>query len=210
MHGTKGEERYYFSMAMETMPNRYLQPKEAEAFWGELSPCEHLVEIYGDDAAFLDSLESFVIGGLKKKESVIVIATPQHLEAMESRLRFHKIDLADVKEKDLYIALDANETLAKFMVKGWPDDERFEQLIGELLRRGRRNGKKIRAFGEMVALLWARGETEAVIRLEHLWHRFCTSEAFCLFCAYPKAGFIQNIKASIREICDAHTQAFVT
>ena len=195
---------------MATIPNRFLHPKEAEAFWGELSPCEHLVEIYGDDAAFLDSLESFVIGGLKKKESVIVIATPQHRKALDSRLRFRNIGVEAAMAKDLYIALDAEETISKFMVKGWPDDALFEQVVGDLLIRGRKNGKKIRAFGEMVALMWARGETEATIRLEHLWHRFCSSEAFCLFCAYPKAGFTQNVKASIREICEAHTQAFVT
>jgi len=197
-------------MAMATIPNRFLQPKEAEAFWGELSPCEHLVEIYGDDAAFLDSLESFAIGGLKKKESVIVIATPQHRKALESRLRFRSIDIEAMASRDLYIALDAEETISKFMVNGWPDDEQFEKVVGDLLMRGRKNGKKIRAFGEMVALMWARGETEATIRLEHLWHRFCSSEAFCLFCAYPKAGFTQNVKASIKEICEAHTQAFVT
>ena len=197
-------------MAMATLPNRFLQPKEAEAFWGELSPCEHLVEIYGDDASFLDSLEAFVIGGLKKKESVIVIATPQHLKALDSRLRFRNIDVEAATAKDLYIPLDAEETISKFMVKGWPDDALFEQVVGDLLVRGRKNGKKIRAFGEMVALMWARGETEATIRLEHLWHKFCSSEAFCLFCAYPKAGFTQNVKASIKEICEAHTQAFVT
>jgi len=129
---------------------------------------------------------------------------------LDSRLRFRKIDVEQTVAKDLYIPLDAEETLAKFMVKGWPDDELFEKLVGDLLIRGRKNGKKIRAFGEMVALMWARGETEATIRLEHLWHKFCSSEAFCLFCAYPKTGFTQNVKASIQEICEAHTQAFVT
>ncbi|UUZ48116.1 hypothetical protein LP420_35145 [Massilia sp. B-10] len=39
----------------------------------------------------------------------------------------------------------------------------------------------------MVALLWANGEREATIRLEHLWARLCKSDEFDLFCAYPRA-----------------------
>lgn len=38
---------------------------EAEVFWGDISPCEHLVQIYQDEGVFLDSLEGFVAGGDK-------------------------------------------------------------------------------------------------------------------------------------------------
>src|SRR5688500_19228341 len=52
--------------------------------------------------------------------------------------------------------------------------------------------RSVRAFGEMVAVLWANGHNGATVRLEHLWHAFCQSEAFSLFCAYPKTGFTQD------------------
>ena len=30
---------------------------EYEVFWGEISPCDHLVQIYDEDAALLDALD---------------------------------------------------------------------------------------------------------------------------------------------------------
>ena len=39
---------------------------EADVFWGEISPCEHLVQIYQDEGVFLNALEGFVAGGFKQ------------------------------------------------------------------------------------------------------------------------------------------------
>jgi hypothetical protein len=36
-----------------------------EVFWGEIAPCDHLVQIYEQEAAFMDSLEGFVGGGIR-------------------------------------------------------------------------------------------------------------------------------------------------
>jgi hypothetical protein len=177
-----------------------------EIFWGEISPCEHLVQIYQEDGAFLDALEGFVAGGLRRGEAVVVIATPAHLAGLEDRLRTAGLDVALASLDDRYVALDAKRTLAKFMVRGWPDDVLFESVVTELLQRAGRGGRRVRAFGEMVALLWAEGHTGATVRLEHLWHQMCRDRAFSLFCAYPKAGFTQDADLSIREICAAHSR----
>jgi len=36
----------------------------ADVFWGEIQPCEHLVQIYDIENVFLDTLEGFVAGEL--------------------------------------------------------------------------------------------------------------------------------------------------
>jgi hypothetical protein len=177
-------------------------------FWGEISPCEHVVEFYSDDNAYLDSLEGFVVGGLRKGDSVIVIATGAHRKALDERLAAYGVNVREAQARDQYIALDAEETLAKFMVNGWPDEELFQMVVSDLLLRARRGGRSVRAFGEMVALMWARGQNGATVRLEHLWHRLCHEKSFSLFCAYPKSGFTQSPAASIKEICSAHSRAF--
>lgn len=177
-------------------------------FWGEIAPCEHLVQIYAEQGVFLDSLEGFVAGGLLASEGVIVIATKAHLIALEQRLWVRGLDLSAARERDQYIPLDATEALSKFLVRGWPDEGLFEQFVREMLGRAGKDGRRVRAFGEMVAVLWARGQSGATIQLEHLWHRFCHSKAFSLFCAYPRSGFTQDADASIREICAAHSRVF--
>jgi hypothetical protein len=179
---------------------------EYEVFWGEISPSEHLVEFYDEDGAFLDTLEGFIGGGLRKGDSAIVIATPAHLESLGRRLRSQGLDVDAACSRDQYIALDAEYTLSQFMRKGWPDDELFGECVRGILDRTRQLGRPVRAFGEMVALLWAQGHSGATVRLEHLWHALCQSEAFSLLCAYPRTGFTQDASASLRDICAAHSR----
>ena len=55
--------------------------------WANLAPSEHLVQIYNSRDSFLDTLEGFVTGGLNKGESVVLIATPEHVDALSRRTR---------------------------------------------------------------------------------------------------------------------------
>jgi hypothetical protein len=183
--------------------NNYNAPAN---FWGEIAPCEHLVQIYSDDGVFLDALEGFVAGGLDAGDGLVVIATHAHLHALEERLRLRGFDLAAARVRDQFIALDAEETLSRFMVDGWPDDDRFHRLIAELLERAGADGRRVRAFGEMVALLWARGDCGATVRLEYLWNNLCRTSAFSLFCAYPKIGFTQSPDLAVQAICAVHSR----
>ena len=180
--------------------------REAEVFWGEISPCEHLVQIYEDDDAFLDSLEGFIAGGIMAGDGVVVIATPPHAAALNTRLTRRGIDVASAIEADQFLLLDAEDTLSQFMINDWPDDLLFRELVTRLLQRAKGEGRRVRAFGEMVALLWAQGNNGATVRLEHLWHRLCDEQSFSLFCAYPSSGFTQDASASIKEICDTHSR----
>src|ERR1700682_1816717 len=161
-----------------------------ERFWRELAPCEHSVQIYGDDLSFMDALEGYVSSGLRKRESVIVIATAAHLHELEKRLRANWLDVDRARWEDRYIALLAQETLSLFMVDGMPDEVRFSEALTPLLQRARGiENRQVRAFGEMVAVLWSQGHYGAAIELEVMWNRLQAIEQFPLFCAYPHSGF---------------------
>lgn len=180
---------------------------DAEVFWGEIAPCNHLVQIYESDDVILASLEGFVISGLKNNESVIVIATSEHVKALNRRLILRGFDINELQKNNQYIPFDANEALAMFMKKDWPDDALFMEFVKSVVFRARgENTRRVRAYGEMVAILWAKGMNGATVHLEHLWNKFCESEVFCLFCAYPKTGFTQNVHESIGHICSMHTK----
>jgi hypothetical protein len=165
-----------------------------------------VVQIYESDGIFLDALTGFVGGGIKANDCVIVIATGAHLKALEERLASYGIQVDDLVSEDRYIPLDANETLAKFMVNNWPDEALFVETVSALFARAHRQNRRVRAFGEMVALLWAKGYGGATVQLEHLWNRFCAQASFCLFCAYPKTGFTDDMNESINHICGAHSK----
>lgn len=175
-------------------------------FWAELSPCEHFVQIYEAEDVFMNTLTDFVGGGLADGQAVVVIATPAHRSELDKRLFATGFNLTAAKYRDQYISLDAHETLAKFMVDGWPDVKLFKEVVRDILDRTRHDDRKLRAFGEMVAVLWAEGRRSATVRLEHLWHQLCSAELFSLFCAYPKAGFTESPSESIAKVCAAHSK----
>lgn len=64
----------------------------------------------------------------------------------------------------------------------------------------------MRAFGEMVALLWERGDQAATVRLEHLWNDFCRMQTLLLLCAYPRRGFTRHASESITEFCAIYSK----
>lgn len=182
------------------------QPDGSPIFWGEISPSEHIAQFYDSDAVFLDTLSGYIGGGLIAGESTIIIATEPHLKALEQRLDRAGVGVAQAIVEGRYIAMDAETALNKFVVNGWPDDYLFTEFVTGLIGRAKQNGRRVRAFGEMVALLWARGDIAATIRLERLWHEICKRRDFSLLCAYPKTGCTEDASESIAEICAAHTR----
>jgi hypothetical protein len=188
---------------MKNVPNTPWLKSNTQSFWDKIAPCSHMVQFYEDNDALLNSLEGFVSGGIQADETVIVIATPLHLHSLEKRLKQMDVNVVEAILKHKYIPVDAESALSKFMVNGLPDEVKFLEFLSDLLALA--NGRKIRAFGEMVALLYQQGNKEATIRLELLWNAFCHSGALSLFCAYPKDIFGKEKEEDSLEICDAHS-----
>ena len=178
----------------------------ANAFWAEMSACEHFVQIYESEEVFMDILASFVGETLKEDHVAVVIATPAHRQELNQRLTESGHSLFALRLQDQFISLDAEQMLRKFMDNGWVDDELFFQFVADLLARATKNGRKMRVFGEMVTIMWSKGYYGAAVRLEHLWHRLCVGNSFLLFCAYPKSGFAENGSEAVAHICAAHSK----
>jgi hypothetical protein len=177
----------------------------ADTFWAEIAPCDHVIQIYESDQKFIQVLSQFVHGGLAAGDGVVVIATMQHLDALKSMLAQVGVN-TDEYLNTQYYPLVAEKTLQQFMVDGQPDEKLFNNIISALISKVRADKRKVRAFGEMVAVLWAEGNREATVRLEQLWNKFCENELFCLFCAYPKSGFAHDLNTSLNHICSAHSK----
>lgn len=173
-------------------------------FWGELAPCDHLVQIYDDETRFMETLERFIGEGLDRGEGAVVIATASHLTWLEARLRTLGHDVDAAADGGRYVGLDAAATLAQFMVDGWPDPVRFLETIGPVVSAAGRGGRQVRAFGEMVALLWAQGNAEGTLRLERLWDVFCRAGNATVFCAYPRIGATRDLGDSLAEVLALH------
>jgi len=170
---------------------------------------EHRVQFYEKDAFLLDELIGFIDAGFEAGQAGIVIATQPHLDDLERRLQERS------SPSGRYIVMDAAETLSKFMVDGWPDERLFAEVIGEVIQRaardGDRNVRRVRAFGEMVSLLWAQGAHEAAIRLEELWDGLAATLPVSVLCAYPIEGFHdEEHGGAFSRICATHSHVRAT
>jgi PAS domain S-box-containing protein len=175
--------------------------------WSTIGKSEHFVQFYEDDCFLIQSVAAFIGAGFSEGEAGIVIATKPHVEALEKRLLQQGLNPDELRAQGDYHPLDASETLAKFMVAGLPDPRLFQQVVGSLVSRITIEGRPLRAFGEMVALLWQEDNAAAAIRLEELWNALGKEHCFSLFCAYPMAGFSGDAHgASFNHICGAHTR----
>jgi hypothetical protein len=166
---------------------------------------EHTVQFYEEDQFLVDAVGEFIGSGLDVGQAAIIILTPSHRQLLEAKLRVRGIDLQQAEERGQYVALDAADTLARFMVNDDIDEKRFAEVVGGVFARVGSRYSRVRAFGEMVALLWADQKPEATIRLEKLWNNFGRLHPFSLLCAYPINAFIKESAGShFRSICSEH------
>src|SRR6266566_8891524 len=166
----------------------------------------HLVQFYEKEVFLYDRVTDFMSDGLRGRDAAVLIATGAHREGVESRLARKGVDLPHLTAGGRYHALDAQDTLSRFMIDGAPDALRFANTIGPVMRTARGGDRRVLAFGEMVALLWADGNRVAAIRLEELWNELAQHEAFALLCAYPISHFDDAAYAQpFADINAAHT-----
>jgi hypothetical protein len=168
---------------------------------------DHFVQFYESDSFLAESVASFIGGALAVGNRAIVIATPEHVRAITEVLGSRSVDAFGAIRRGQLVALDAKETLGKFMVNGSPDPRLFRDAIGPMVARLTEGGRTLRAFGEMVALLVAEGNRIAAIQLEDLWNALAAERAFTLFCAYRMDHFRgPGDAAAFEDICGKHTR----
>src|SRR5688572_26855888 len=89
-------------------------------------PSDQALLVYKDPKKFMDGLCSFVREGFKAGETIIVIATPQHLLALENEMRAEGFDIFYMTLRGQFITFNIDTVLEKFMVKDWPDEVLFK------------------------------------------------------------------------------------
>lgn len=156
--------------------------------WSAMNDTEHFVQFYEADGFLLNSLGGFIGNAINAGDAALVVATKAHRDGLDELMIANGLDVANAKASGQFVSLDAAETLSKFMVDGSPQADRFNEVVGGIIASVSDGRPRVRAFGEMVALLWAEGEYQAAIRLEEMWNELQKAHAFSLFCAYPMNG----------------------
>lgn len=176
------------------------------AFVNDPGESSHTVRFYQDEGALADMVAEFVSAGMCFGDRVIVIAAAAHTQEFAKRL--DPLDASHALSTGQLVFLDASELLAKVMVGDMPDAELFRGVMGRVLSPGAEaaSSSRIRAYGEMVDILWRAGNSRAALRLEELWNDVGKTHAFVLLCAYIMGNFYrEGGSGRFTELCRSHT-----
>jgi MEDS: MEthanogen/methylotroph, DcmR Sensory domain len=165
----------------------------------------HAVRFYESRESLAKIVGKFLGEGFIAGLPAIVIATPPHRDAIRTVLAGHYFDLLRLEAADDLIMVDAAEMLSRFMHDGMPDATRFSDAMMPVIEQACRGRKDcvIRAYGEMVDVLWQAGQTAAAIRLEMLWNQLAQTHSFALLCGYSMRHFYKDVGQ--HEILRQHT-----
>lgn len=169
------------------------------------APHHHDVSFYDHDDEVVGAIERYVVDGLTGGDRVVVVVTESHLAALDDALQLRGIDPSEARSTGRYVTLDAVRTLELFMVDGSPDRTRFTTHIGSTVDAAARDGSRVRAFGEMVALLWDEGNVSGAIELEALWNGLAQTREFRLLCAYPTRALDSASLGEVSRVCELHS-----
>jgi signal transduction histidine kinase len=176
-----------------------------------IAPEVHAVQFYDDEDFLVETVGRYLAAGLDAGERVIVIASDQRRSSFMRYLVAHWAHMDCETERA--ILLSANDTLSAFMRDGMPDPAAFRAFIAATVRAARAGGEisGVRAYGEMVDVLWRSGNAKGAIQLEELWQEAAQIHGFALLCAYAMGNFDEagDIERFL-EICDKHSHVLPT
>ena len=174
-------------------------------------PSDHIVQTYQDPAALAGSVAEYLAPGLREGEAAIVIARPQHRSKFIDALAKHGVSAQAFVEHGQLRLLDAQETLALFMADGMPQWKPFREAIGGVVAEAHLRYGQVRAYGEMVDILWQQGSQDAAIRLEEYWNDLGKLQTFSLFCAYFMDPLDSKACAGpLQCVCKVHSHLIPT
>jgi signal transduction histidine kinase len=191
------------------------QDRAPRGSWSQHGHHQHGVQFYSQDKFLLEELSEYIGNALRAGDAAVVVATDTHRNCLLQWLTAQGLDVAALIEQGHLVVTDAAELLAEFMSDGWPNKERFNDAVGTIVANAlacATGGQpRVAVFGEMVALLWAQGKTEAAIRLEQLWNELARTKSFSLFCAYPMSSFDREEDAGLfLKVCNEHSAVIPT
>ena len=155
------------------------------------TPRDHIVQLYQDQQFLNRAVCRFAAAALANGEGVILVPTLQHWEAFRPRLEAEGVDVKAAQDRQQLTVVDADALLPQFMSRDMPDAPVFLGLAADVIAKAHGGGEypKVRWWGEMVNILWERGDVAASMELEDLFDRLAHEHEIAIFCSFVMDNF---------------------
>jgi len=169
--------------------------------WSELlagaAPRDHIVQLYQDQQFLNRAVCRFAAAAIANGEGVILVPTVAHWDAFRPRLEAEGVDVKAAVKRGQLTIVDADNLLPTFMRNGMPDSPVFVGLAANVIAQARGDGRypKLRWWGEMVNILWERGDVAASMNLEDLFDQLAHEQDIAIFCSFLMDNFNGDVHA---------------
>jgi hypothetical protein len=165
----------------------------------------HAVYFYDGEHDLSRFVAAYLAPGLRNGAVAVVIATEDHYRALEAALDGLGVAAPEARDRGRLMWLDATDILERISAQESVDAAAFEREVAAVIRRWAEPPGSLLAYGELVDLLWIRGDVAAAIELERLWNGLIEELEFPLLCAYRGSGMGDpGYHEHIRKICQLH------
>ena len=166
------------------------------------APVDHFVWFYEERAHLIAKVAEFAADGLRAGEQVILIAT----QRSPSRHRRTSWRSPTARHGAVCRPSMRSRRAARVLPRRCDRPPSLRQLRRRARPRRRGEGP-VRAFGEMVALLWADGAVREAIELEALWCEFARIESFSLLAPIRRSVVLDEpLHAPVNAVCALHSE----
>lgn len=161
------------------------------ALLANAAPRDHIVQLYQDEKFLSRAVCRFAVSAINHGEGVILVPTAAHWNLLRPRLEAEGVDTKAAQASGQLTVVDADQLLPGFMRDAMPDAPLFLGLAAETIAqcRGGDRFTKVRWWGEMVNVLWERGDVAASMGLEDLFHRLVHDHEIAIFCSFLMDNF---------------------
>ncbi len=148
----------------------------------------HDVAFYGDEDSMLDDYARVAATVLRSRSIFVIVAGTARQELLRRRLETGGTDVAGAIATGRYHSIAARDFLARVMVCGSVDEQRFwsaAALFRAQVTRGLHDDpSRIVVCGECAPRLLAAHNVEAALHLESLWDQFARTYSIDTLCGY--------------------------
>jgi hypothetical protein len=153
--------------------------------------CDHIVQLYQDPNFLNRAVCRFAAAAIANGEGIILVPTEAHWNAFRPRLEAEGVNVKAAQERGQLTVVDADKLLPECMNHAMPDAPVFLGLAADVISKAHGGGAypEVRWWGEMVNILWERGDVAASMNLEDLFDQLAHEHEISIFCSFVMDNF---------------------
>jgi DNA-binding NarL/FixJ family response regulator len=175
--------------------------------WRPAAGGRHDLLPYATGERLVNALMGFVDSALDAGDSVVAVMTAPQRNALAAEFTRRGVDVAAMTSAGRYATVDSATALESILAGGIPDGGLFAAAMDPLVRQGlsasTAASPHVTIFGGIAPLLYARGDRDAMLRLERIASEYTAARPVSILCCYATECFDEAAVSA--GICGHHS-----